>query len=41
VHYGVLLDGTKVVTKVQRPLIAEIMEKDIELLNGSMRMSGM
>ncbi len=32
VHYGVLLDGTKVVTKVQRPLIAEIMEKDIELL---------
>ena len=32
VHYGVLLDGRKVVTKVQRPLIAEIMEKDIELL---------
>ncbi len=32
VHYGVLRDGTKVVTKVQRPLIAEIMEKDIELL---------
>ena len=25
VHYGVLLDGTKVVTKVQRPLIAEMM----------------
>ena len=32
VHYGVLLDGTKVVTKVQRPLIAEMMEKDFELL---------
>ena len=32
VHYGVLHDGTKVVTKVQRPLIAEIMEKDLELL---------
>ena len=32
VHYGVLLDGTKVVTKVQRPLIQEIMEKDFELL---------
>ena len=32
VHFGVLLDGTKVVTKVQRPLIAEMMEKDFELL---------
>ena len=32
VHYGVLLDGTKVVTKVQRPLIAEMMEKDFALL---------
>ena len=32
VHYGVLLDGTKVVTKVQRPLIQEMMEKDFELL---------
>ena len=32
VHYGVLLDGTKVVTKVQRPLIAEMMQKDFELL---------
>ena len=32
VHYGVLLDGTKVVTKVQRPLIAEMMAKDFELL---------
>ena len=32
VHYGVLRDGTKVVTKVQRPLIAEMMEKDFELL---------
>ena len=32
VHYGVLRDGTKVVTKVQRPLIQEMMEKDFELL---------
>lgn len=32
VHYGVLRNGTKVVTKVQRPLIAETMEKDFELL---------
>ena len=32
VHYGVLKDGTKVVTKVQRPLIAEMMSKDFELL---------
>ena len=32
VHYGVLRDGTKVVTKVQRPLIAEMMQKDFELL---------
>ncbi len=32
VHYGVLKDGTKVVTKVQRPLIAEMMAKDFELL---------
>ena len=32
VHYGVLLDGTKVVTKVQRPLIAEMMQTDFELL---------
>ena len=32
VHYGVLRDGTKVVTKVQRPLIAEIMAKDFEML---------
>ena len=32
VHYGVLKDGTKVVTKVQRPLIAEMMEKDFDLL---------
>ena len=32
VHYGVLRDGTKVVTKVQRPLIADMMEKDFELL---------
>lgn len=27
-HFGVLLDGTKVVTKVQRPNIAEMMRKD-------------
>ena len=32
VHYGVLKDGMKVVTKVQRPLIAEMMAKDFELL---------
>ena len=32
VHYGVLLDGTKVVTKVQRPLIREMMDQDFELL---------
>ena len=32
VHYGVLLDGTKVVTKVQRPLIAEMMQRDFDLL---------
>ena len=31
-HYGVLLDGTKVVTKVQRPLIADMMRKDFVLL---------
>lgn len=34
VHFGVLLDGTKVVTKVQRPLIAEMMQKDFDLLKG-------
>ncbi len=32
VHYGVLKDGTKVVTKVQRPMIAEMMRKDFALL---------
>ena len=32
VHYGVLLEGTKVVTKVQRPLIAEMMQRDFDLL---------
>lgn len=32
-HYGVLLDGTKVVTKVQRPGIAQMMEEDFVLLN--------
>lgn len=32
VHYCVLKDGTKVVTKVQRPMIAESMVKDFVLL---------
>ena len=32
VHRGVLLDGTKVVVKVQRPLIADLMARDFELL---------
>ena len=32
VHYGVLKNGTKVVTKVQRPLIAEMMQEDFDLL---------
>lgn len=32
VHYGVLKDGRKVVVKVQRPLIGDMMEKDFELL---------
>ena len=32
VHFGVLKDGTKVVTKVQRPMIAEMMQKDFDLL---------
>jgi len=31
-HYAVLLDGTKVVTKVQRPLIADMMREDFVLL---------
>ena len=31
-HYGVLKDGTQVVTKVQRPLIADMMRKDYVLL---------
>ena len=31
-HYGVLLDGTRVVTKVQRPEIAELMRDDFVLL---------
>ena len=31
-HYGVLKDGTRVVTKVQRPLIEEKMMKDYALL---------
>ena len=32
VHYAVLQDGTKVVTKVQRPLINEMMHEDFVLL---------
>ncbi|MBR5344254.1 MAG: hypothetical protein IK127_00315 [Clostridia bacterium] len=32
VHYAVLKDGTRVVTKVQRPLIADMMRKDFVLL---------
>ena len=32
-HYGVLLDGTRVVTKVQRPEIANMMREDFVLLN--------
>ena len=32
VHYAVLKDGTKVVTKVQRPLIADMMRNDYVLL---------
>ena len=32
VHYGVLKDGARVVTKVQRPLIADMMRKDFVLL---------
>ena len=32
-HYGILKDGTRVVTKVQRPQIAEKMRKDFVLLN--------
>ena len=31
-HYGVLKDGTEVVVKVQRPLIADMMFKDFALL---------
>ena len=31
-HYGVLKDGTKVVTKVQRPLIEDMMMRDYKLL---------
>lgn len=32
VHFGVLKDGTQVVTKVQRPLIADMVVRDFELL---------
>ena len=31
-HYGILKDGTRVVTKVQRPLVADMMKKDFVLL---------
>ncbi len=31
-HYGILKDGTRVVTKVQRPLIADMMRKDFVVL---------
>ena len=31
-HYGVLKDGTEVVTKVQRPLIADMMRQDYVIL---------
>ena len=31
-HFGILKDGTKVVTKVQRPYIAEMVRKDFVLL---------
>lgn len=31
-HYGVLKDGTRVVTKVQRPYIADMMRRDFVLL---------
>ncbi len=32
-HYGVLKDGTRVVTKVQRPLVADMMRKDFAMLH--------
>lgn len=32
VHYAVLKDGTRVVTKVQRPLIADMMREDYKIL---------
>lgn len=40
-HYGVLLDGTKVVTKVQRPMVADMMRKDFILLKKLAGMIGM
>ena len=39
-HYGVLKDGTQVVTKVQRPLIADMMRKDFVLLKKLASMMG-
>ena len=37
-HYAVLKDGTKVVTKVQRPLIADMMRNDYVLLKKGARL---
>ena len=39
-HYAVLKDGTRVVTKVQRPLIADMMRKDFVLLKKLASMMG-
>ena len=39
-HYAVLKDGTQVVTKVQRPLIADMMRKDFVLLKKLAGMMG-
>ena len=42
-HYAVMKDGTRVVTKVQRPLIADMMRKDFVLLKkmaGLVNMAG-
>ena len=40
-HYGVLKDGTRVVTKVQRPGIADMMREDFVLLKKLAGMVGM
>ncbi len=39
-HYGVLADGRRVVTKVQRPGIAEVMHRDFEMLDKLARLVG-